>query len=69
VADQAAPDTITGQTGIESHGQAALHRDSSGQLVYHGRTTSWVTTAIVFIGFTVGGALFGAATRIFDDWY
>ena len=91
MADQVAPGTVAGETGIESHGQAALHRDSSGQLVYHGRTTSWVTTAIVFVGFTVGGialpigpvwwlfwtgvgivvvgALYGAATRIFDDWY
>ena len=91
MADQAAPGTVTGGSTTEPHGQAGLTRDAGAHPGEHGRPTSWATTIIVFVGFTVGGialpigpnwplfwvgvgitvigALFGAATRIFDDWY
>jgi hypothetical protein len=91
VADQAAPGTMAGGTELDPHGQARLTRDAGAHPGQHGRTTSWVTTAIVFIGFLIGGialpigpnwvmfwvgvgivvigGLFGAVTRIFDDWY
>ena len=91
MADQAAPGTMAGETSIERHGGHQATYDSSGHENFHGRTTSWVTTAIVFVGFLIGGialpigptwwlfwvgvaivvigALFGAATKIFDDWY
>ena len=58
---------------------------------HHGRATSWVCTALVTIGFVIGGVamcigpnwvlfwvgaaivviggIWGAAVRIFDDWY
>ena len=55
MADQATPDTMTGGTGLEPHGQAGLTRDAGAHPSDHGRTTSWVTTTIVFIGFLVGG--------------
>jgi hypothetical protein len=55
VADQAAPGTMAGETGIAPRGEASLTHDASGHENYHGRTTSWVTTGIVFAGFTVGG--------------
>jgi len=75
----------------EPRGQVSLSYPAGAHPVHHGRPTSWATTVIVVIGFTVGGAaltvgpawwlfwtgvgivvvggLFGAATRIFDDWY
>ena len=91
MADQAAPGTMAGDAQMEPHGQASLTRDASAHPGEHGRATSWATTAIVFVGFLIGGialpigptwwlfwvgvgivvigGLFGAATKIFDDWY
>jgi hypothetical protein len=91
VADQAAPGTMAGYTDMEPQGQVSLTHDATEHEEYHGRATSWVTTAIVFVGFLIGGialpigptwwlfwvgvgivvigGLFGAVTRIFDDWY
>jgi hypothetical protein len=58
---------------------------------HHGRPASWVCTALVIVGFVIGGVgmvphphwvviwigaavvvvggIWGAAVRIFDDWY
>ncbi len=55
MADQAAPGTMAGGSQMEPQGQASLHREAPKHPNEHGRTTSWVTTAIVFVGFTVGG--------------
>ncbi len=91
MADQAAPGTVAGETGVERHGGHSPTYDSSGHENFHGRAASWATTTIVFVGFLIGGialpigptwwlfwvgvgivvvgGIFGAATKIFDDWY
>jgi hypothetical protein len=55
VADQASPGTMPGESELDPHGQAGLTRDVGAHPGQHGRTTSWATTAIVFVGFLIGG--------------
>ena len=55
MADQAASGTMaeTGDTG--ARGLDARIAPSHGHEAHHGRPASWVTTAIVVVGFVVGG--------------
>ena len=55
MADQAAPGTMasTGDTG--AHGLDAQIAPSYVHEAHHGRPASWVTTAIVIVGFVIGG--------------
>jgi hypothetical protein len=46
---------MTGGSGMEPQGQARLSRDAGAHPGQHGRTTSWATTAIVIVGFIIGG--------------
>ena len=55
MADQAAPGTManvgdTGARGLDAQvGPSYVHE------AHHGRPASWVTTAIVIVGFVIGG--------------
>jgi len=91
VADQAPSGTMAGVGDTGARGLDAQIAPSYVHEAHHGRPASWVTTAIVIIGFVIGGialpigptwwlfwtgagivvlgAIFGAAVRIFDDWY
>jgi hypothetical protein len=76
-------------TSVAETAKAPLGADEPD--AHHGRAVSWVCTALVTIGFVIGGVamcigpnwvlfwigaavvvvggIWGAAVRIFDDWY
>jgi hypothetical protein len=55
VADQAAPGTMANVGDTGARGLDAQVAPSYVQEAHHGRPASWVTTAIVIVGFVIGG--------------
>ena len=55
MADQPAPGTMAEASNTGARGLDALIAPSYVHEAHHGRPASWVTTAIVIVGFTVGG--------------
>jgi hypothetical protein len=55
VAEQAAARTTAESADIGAHGLDAQIGLSHVHEAHHGRPASWVTTAIVIIGFVIGG--------------
>jgi len=53
VTDQPTSTVVTGDTG--AHGLDAQTGQPHGHEAHHGRPASWAVTAIVIVGFTVGG--------------
>jgi uncharacterized membrane protein YphA (DoxX/SURF4 family) len=53
VIEQPASGTVAGDTG--AHGLDAQTGPSYAHETFHGRPASWVTTAVVVIGFVLGG--------------
>jgi hypothetical protein len=55
VADQAAPGTMAEAGNTGARGLDAQIAPSYVHEAHHGRPASWVTTAIVIVGFVIGG--------------
>ena len=55
--EQPTSGTVVGDTG--AHGLDAQTGQSYAHEEYHGRPVSWVVTALVVIGFTLGGIALG----------
>jgi hypothetical protein len=53
VTDQPTSTVVTGDTG--AHGLDAQTGQSHVHEAHHGRPASWAVTAIVIVGFTIGG--------------
>ena len=55
MADQAAPGTMANVGDTGARGLDAQIAPSYVHEAHHGRPASWVTTAIVIVGFVIGG--------------
>ena len=66
MADQAGAMAEAGDTG--AHGLDAQIAPSYGHEEYHGRPASWVVTAIVVIGFIIGGIALTAGPTWWLFW-
>ena len=65
MADQAASGTVADSGDTGARGLDAQTGESHGHEAHHGRPGSWVTTALVVIGFIVGGV----ALTVGPSWW